>query len=77
MQQPNLCVGRCVTFSTKFSQPSNDLGMTIGIDPNANTMTVTSTSNFNDLLTIEINLLAVLPPTGILNCNFYYPVVNL
>ncbi len=51
--------------------------MIVSINPTANTMTVTTTSNANDLVTIDINLLTVLPPTGILNCNFYYPVVNV
>lgn len=76
-QQPNLCRNRCVSISTKFNQPLNDLGLTVSIDTNSNSMTVTSTNELNDQLTFPVSIVAVLPPTGLLNCQFYYPIVSL
>jgi hypothetical protein len=77
VQQPSLCVGRCVTFSTKFFKPINDPSMNVVINSATNIMTVSSTSTLNENIMIPINIVAVLPNIGRLNCNFYYPFLNI
>ncbi len=51
--------------------------MSVAVDTTTNMMTVSSTSTLNENLIIPINLVAVLLNSGRLNCNFYYPLINI
>ena len=65
-----------MTFSTKFVKPTNDPLMSVVMNSYYE-MTVSSASTLNENLTIPINISAVLPETRRLNCNFYYPFINI